>query len=53
MTCKKCRKTFKIFGSPSKAKEASCIAACPFCGHSNEVMWPMDTGFTTIPKPQT
>jgi hypothetical protein len=52
ITCKKCRKTFKIFGSPSKAKEESHIAGCPFCGQSNDVMWPKDTVFTTIPKPQ-
>ena len=53
ITCQKCRKTFKISGSPSRAKEESCIADCPFCGQSTNVMWPKDTVFTTIPKPQT
>ena len=50
VTCTKCRKTFTVSGQFSKAKEASQGVTCPFCAATNHVMWPMDTGFTTIPK---
>ena len=52
ITCrsKTCRKTFTVSGPYSSAKEAPQSVTCPFCGEPNEVKWPMDTGFTTIPK---
>ena len=52
VTCTKCRKTFKVSGHTSWVKEAPQGVACPFCGGSNEVMWPINTGFTTIPEKQ-
>ena len=52
VTCTKCQKTFKVSGPYSKVKEVPRGFTCPFCGESNEVMWPMDTGFTTIPEKQ-
>ena len=50
ITCTKCRKTFTVSGPYSSAKEVAQGVTCPFCGELNEVKWPMDTGFTTIPK---
>ena len=50
VTCTKCRKTFTVSGQFSKAKEASQGVTCPFCAETNQVMWPMGTGLTTIPK---
>ena len=50
ITCMKCRKTFTVSGPYSSAKEAPQSVTCPFCEELNEVKWPMDTGFTTIPK---
>jgi hypothetical protein len=50
ITCTKCRKTFTVSGPYSGAKEVPQPVTCPFCGESNDVRWPMDTGFTTIPK---
>jgi len=32
------------------AKEVRQGVTCPFCAGPNEVKWPMDAGFTTIPK---
>lgn len=53
ITCKKCRKTFTVSGPFSRAKEVPQGVTCPFCGEPNDVKWPMDTGFTTIPKKQS
>ena len=39
-------KTFKIYGPHSRTKEVRQGVTCPFCAESNEVLWPMDTGFT-------
>jgi hypothetical protein len=50
ITCTKCRKTFTVSGPYSLAKEIPQGVTCPFCGGSNDVRWPADTGFTTIPK---
>ena len=50
ITCTKCRKTFTVSGPYSSAKEVAQGVPCPFCGEHNEVKWPTDTGFTTIPK---
>lgn len=50
VTCTKCQKTFKVSGPYSKVKDVLQGFSCPFCGESNEVMWPIDTGFTTIPE---
>jgi hypothetical protein len=50
VSCAKCRKTFKVSGSHSKAKDVPHSVTCPFCGEPNEVMWPMDAGFSTIPE---
>jgi hypothetical protein len=50
ITCTKCRKTFTVSGPYSGAKEVPQPVTCPFCGEPNEVKWPMDAGFTTIPK---
>jgi len=50
ITCTKCRKTFTVSGPYSSVKEVPHGVTCPFCGEANELMWPMDTGFTTIPK---
>jgi len=50
ITCTSCRKTFTVSGSYSSAKEVPQGVTCPFCRGGNEVKWPMDTGFTTIPK---
>jgi hypothetical protein len=52
VTCTKCQKTFKVSGPYSTTMEVPQGFTCPFCGESNEVMWPMDTGFTTIPTKQ-
>ncbi len=52
VTCTKCQKTFKVSGPYSTTKGVPQGVTCPFCGESNEVMWPMDTGFTTIPTKQ-
>ena len=53
VTCTGCQKTFKVSGPHSRMKEVPQGVTCPFWGESNEVMWPMDTGwFTTIPKKQ-
>jgi DNA-directed RNA polymerase subunit M/transcription elongation factor TFIIS len=53
VTCTKCQRAFKVSGSLSRMKEVPQGVTCPFCGESNEVMWPMDTGFETIPKTQS
>jgi phage FluMu protein Com len=53
ITCTKCQKTFKVSGPHSSMKEVPQGVTCPFCRDANELMWPMDTGFTTIPKKQT
>jgi DNA-directed RNA polymerase subunit M/transcription elongation factor TFIIS len=52
VTCTKCRKTFTVSGPYGRMKEVPHGVTCPFCTESNELMWPMDTGFTTIPKQQ-
>ena len=52
VTCTKCKRTFKVSGSYSNAKEVPQGVTCPFCAESNDVMWPMDMGFTTIPTKQ-
>ena len=46
----KCRKTFTVSGPFSNAKEVPQGVTCPFCGELSELKWPIDTGFTTIPK---
>jgi DNA-directed RNA polymerase subunit RPC12/RpoP len=50
ITCTTCRKTFKVSGPYSVIKQVAHGVTCPFCGEQNEVMWPMDTGLTTIPE---
>ena len=49
ITCTKCRKTFTVSGPYSRAKDVAQGVTCPFCAGPNDVMCPMDTGFTTIP----
>jgi hypothetical protein len=53
ITCTKCRKTSTVCGPYSSAKEVPQGVTCPFCGEANDVKWPMDGGFTTIPKSQS
>jgi hypothetical protein len=53
IACTKCRKMFKASGPFSVVKEIPRGVTCPFCAGYNEVMWPMDTSITTIPKKQT
>jgi len=50
VTCGHCEKAFKVSGPVSSKREISQSVPCPFCGKANEVMWAMDSGFTTIPK---
>ena len=50
ITCTKCRKTFTVSGQHSSANQVPQGVTCPFCGATNDVKWPMDTEFTTIPK---
>ena len=52
ITCTKCRKTFTVSGAYSSAGEVQQGVPCPFCGESNDVKWPKDARFTTIPKKQ-
>lgn len=53
ITCTKCRKTFTVSGPYSSAKQVPQGVTCPFCGEANDVLWPMDTAVTTIPKNQS
>lgn len=53
LTCMKCRKTFTVSGPFSRAEEVPQRFTCPFCGGANDVRWPRDSGFTTIPKKQS
>ena len=52
ITCTHCQKTFKVSGSPSKAKQVPQGVTCPYCEETNEVLWPMDAPLTTIPRKQ-
>ena len=50
LTCTQCKKEFRVSGPLSTAKYVPQSVTCPHCEEPNEVMWPMDTTFTTIPK---
>jgi len=50
LTCTKCRKTFKVCGVYSDTTAGQQGVMCPFCGEPNQVSWPRDTAFTTIPE---
>jgi hypothetical protein len=50
LTCTHCTKTFKVSGPFSRAEEIKQSVPCPHCNETNGVMWPMDSGITTIPK---
>jgi DNA-directed RNA polymerase subunit RPC12/RpoP len=44
--CTKCRKTFTVHGNRGSMREVDQPVTCPYCGEPNEVLWPMDMGFT-------
>ena len=50
VTCRKCRRTFKVSGPYSATQNVPQGITCPFCEQSNEVMWPVNTQLTTIPN---
>lgn len=50
LTCVHCKKTFKVSGPHSSTKKVPQSVTCPYCEQPNEVLWPMETGFTTIPE---
>ena len=50
LTCTQCEKEFRVSGQLSAAKCVPQSVTCPHCEEPNEVMGPMDTTFTTIPK---
>jgi|SRR5215472_17808765 len=50
VTCRKCRRTFKLSGPYSATQNVPQRITCPFCEQSNEVMWPVNTQLTTIPN---
>ena len=46
--CYGCGTPITISGSHG-TKEVSQPLPCPACGHPNEVLWPMDQGWTVEP----
>lgn len=50
LTCTECRKTFKVHGIRGVAVEEQQGIECPFCKQTNQIKWPRDTVFTTIPE---
>ena len=50
VVCTKCRKTFIVHGNRGNMREVDQPVTCPYCGELNEVLWPVDMGFT-VEKP--
>ncbi len=49
VVCTSCGKAFRISGHHAGMREVPQDVKCPRCKGPNEVMWPIDAGFTKYP----
>jgi phage FluMu protein Com len=47
-TCTLCNKRFVVKGNVGDSKEVAQDATCPYCQELNEVMWPMNDGYSVF-----
>jgi phage FluMu protein Com len=52
VVCAKCRKTFIVHGNRGNMREVDQPVTCPYCGELNEVLWPVDMGFSVKKPPE-
>lgn len=44
--CSHCQRCIQIEGPSDGSREVGQVATCPYCESSNEIKWPMGSGFT-------
>jgi hypothetical protein len=49
VTCTKCKRAFVVKGKTGGSKEVAQKATCLYCKEPNDVMWPMNDGYSVEP----